>query len=74
MSAALDVVVSDKKHTFNHKCRPHFSVGEDTEGGCTFTDWVTGPCSVTCGGGKRVKSRQLQTIQGTGVDIVHCNG
>ena len=43
-------------------------------GECTFSEWSDyGPCSLSCGGGRKVRRRRLISID-SGFDAVFCNG
>ena len=47
---------------------------EEPPGECTFSDWSDyGPCSVSCGNGRRVRRRRLISVD-SGSDAVACNG
>ena len=40
---------------------------------CTFSEWRDGPCSVSCGDGRKVRRRRLISV-GSGSDAVFCDG
>ena len=49
-------------------------VGPRTNGACSFTDWSRfGPCSATCGEGRRARVRRLIDVEDR-VDFVNCSG